>query len=370
MGIQVFDHLMTLTRGGNNRTKTIAYTEPNSELFGIYLRGGHLWFKGTVHNGLKKYIDYCNQNAINLSISKANVWAWARGGASSTPMLYRYKNLADIALFANVGQANVWQNITAGATTSAINLVPPHLRPDIVFQGLKNKKVGSAGKSNTVRVHQLVFHESGHYSHARRAGRLFWAKNFGATIANGIGDPYSDGSQPSYQAGARIALVEGSGNFTEFKITNFYYNKSFYTSQNNLSAFFPADAPGNTNSIEGYMENFDVYDRPMQDERRDDRSWFLHGLFWDLLDNRNEISVGNFTFSQRLDGSGDFINNINDNVNLPGSNDFDLSAIFNVLGSNTHDVCDLKNRLLNNNPTMINGLHQSFNSYGYCVPQL
>ena len=111
------------------------------------------------------------------------------------------------------------------------------------------------------------------------------------------------------------------------------------------------------------MENFDVYDRPMHDYS----SWFLHGLFWDLLDKRNEISVGNFTFSQRLDGSGNFINNIVDNVNLPGSNDFDLSAIFNVLGSNTHDVCDLKKRLLNNHPTMSSALHQLFNYYGYCI---
>ncbi|MAN28409.1 MULTISPECIES: hypothetical protein [Mesonia] len=36
----------------------------------------------------------------------------------------------------------------------------------------------------------------------------------------------------------------------------------------------------------------------------------------------------------------------------------------------TFNVCDLKNRLLNNNPTISNALHQLFNSYGYCVPQL
>lgn len=76
LGIAVSDHLITLKRSTNNRTKTIGYTEPNSGIVGIDLQGGHLWFKGTVHNGLRKYVDYCAQNGVNLSINDANVWAW------------------------------------------------------------------------------------------------------------------------------------------------------------------------------------------------------------------------------------------------------------------------------------------------------
>lgn len=87
LGIQVSDHLMTLKRSNNNRTKKIHYTNVLPWLSGIDLRGGHLWVKGTTHNGLRKYVDFCNAKGIDKTISNANVWAWSRGGASSNPML-------------------------------------------------------------------------------------------------------------------------------------------------------------------------------------------------------------------------------------------------------------------------------------------
>jgi hypothetical protein len=375
LGLWVSDHLMTLTRGSNGRIKNIGYTEPNSGIFGIDLQGGHLWFKGTTHNGLRKYVDYCNAKGIDRTISSANVWAFARGGASSCPMLYLFPQLTTIATFANIGQANVWQNITAGATASAISLVPFWLRPDQIYQGLKDKKVNGIGKSNTVRVHQLVFHESGHYSHARKAGAIFWAKNFAATVSNSIAtwgasngsDPYRDGSYPSYQAGARIGLVEGWGTFTEFKITNFHYGKSYISAQGNASAFFNATATGNNNSIERFMENFDVYDRPMSDQRLDDRSWFLHGIMWDLLDNNTENFIGtsNITFSRRHLSDGSSNNNIIDNINIGTNDDFNLSFIFNALNSNVNDACDLRQSIINNVQGLDGPINELFLSYGY-----
>lgn len=183
--------------------------------------------------------------------------------------------------------------------------------------------------------------------------------------ANGIaGDPYKDGSQPSCQVGARIALVEGWGNFTEFKVTNFYYGKSYMQSINGFG-FYNSNASGSNPSIERYMENFNVYDTPMSSQRYDDRSWFLHGLFWDLLDNRNEIYIGDFTYSKHRNGNGDPLGNIIDNISFESSNQFNLSSIFNALNSNVEDDCDLRSRLTSNYPNLTTSINQLFISYGY-----
>lgn len=69
---------MTLTRGINGRTKYIDYTEPHTGIGGIDLVGGHLWFKGTIHNGIVKYNSYCLSQGIVHLVLDANVWVWAK----------------------------------------------------------------------------------------------------------------------------------------------------------------------------------------------------------------------------------------------------------------------------------------------------
>lgn len=370
LGLWVSDHLMTIKRSNNPRTKNISYTEPHDGILGVDLQGGHLWFKGTTHNGLRKYIDFCNANGINKTISHANVWSFARGGASSTPMLNRFPILPQMASVAGIGQSNLWHVMTQSISGSSISMVPSWLRPDQIYQGLRDKKINNTGSSNTVRIHQLVFHESGHYSHALKAGSWFWANVFATELSNQIleGSPYADGNKPSFQAGARIGLAEGWGTLTEFKITNFYYGKSYINSQNHTQSIFVNSNASNSNpSIERYMENFDIYDIPMSDQRLDDRSWFLHEIMWDLLDDRNEIIIGesSITFSRRHSGDGFSMSNIIDNIDLSNNDDFDLSPIFNELNSNVDNECDLLSNLRGSNPNLINELNQIFLSYGY-----
>lgn len=369
LGIQVSDHLMTITRGNNGITKNIMYNEPNTGIFGIDLQGGHLWYKGTIHNGLRKYIDYCNSNGISYTISSANVWAWAKGTDASTPMLYKYPQLANMSAQASVGQANFWNVLVNSISGNVISLVPSHLRPDQIYAGLKDKKSSTSNsKSSTIYIHQIVFHESGHYSHASKAGASFWAQVFAAEISNTIAttsisnnnsDPYRDGSQPSYQAGSVIGLAEGWGNFTEFKISQFYYGKAYIHSINGLSM-------QNTTEINTTLENFNVYEKPMSSTRFKDASWFLHGIMWDLLDERNEIHVGTFTFSRRRAGDGTSLNNIIDNANISNVNNAnDLSPIFNRLNSNVNNASDLRNAILSEYSSQSTEIGNLFKSYGY-----
>lgn len=358
LGLWVSDHLMTIKRSSNGRTKNIIHSEPHTGIFGIDLAGGHLWFKGTVHNGLRKYVDFSNSNGISHTISSANVWAWAKGKNASAPMLYKYRQLPQMSTVANVGQANFWSVLTNIISGNVISLVPSHLRPDLIFAGLNNKKVSYDNRSNTIRIHQTVFHESGHYSHASKAGSWFWAQVFGSEISNQIleGDPYVDGSKPSFTAGKRIALAEGWGNFCEFKITSAIYGKAYMTPNGFSTGMY------STSNINTYMERFNVYDVPMTADDFDNHNWFAHGVIWDALDN----SVDNPTLSRRWNGNGTtVINSIVDNCYLGLSNSNNLSPIFNRLSGNVESPTQLKNALKSAYPSKQAQIEELFTSYGY-----
>lgn len=364
VGLWISDHVMTITRGSNNPDRIVRYLV--NSIFGgtSDIGGGHLWTKATTHIGLVRYNRYAEQNGITERLNHANVWAWSNGSSSVTPMLRKFSNLANIAVYGNVGQANIWQNLTAGLTAVGINMVPLEWRPDIIFQGLGDRDAGTGVKSNTVRIHQLVFHEAGHYSHAIKAGENFWSRNMAATIGNSIGGrgSYSDGSRPSFQAADRISIIEGWATFTEFKITNFYYDQSFVNASTDFGL-------RNINNIETIMENFNMFQRPMEVTRRDDQGWFMHGLFWDLLDNRNEIPIPGIPAENRSrlrTGNNMILNSIRDNCNISIVNDTNnLGPVFIALGAQEENACDLLHRLRGLYPAQENALIELFTSYGY-----
>ncbi|MGB0186516.1 MAG: hypothetical protein ACPF88_06225, partial [Flavobacteriaceae bacterium] len=336
LGFWVSDHLMTIKRRTNGRTKHISTREK------------HLWYKGTVHNGLRKYNDYVAARGIYYPICYANVWVWENGkNAGSTPMLYRYPQMATFSQIAGIGEANLWEVLTSVIAGIGIKLLPPWLRPDQIYSGLKNQKVGHT--ANSARIEQLVWHESAHYSHARKTGAWFWAELFASELVNSIhhGNPYLDGSEPTYQAGKRIALAEGWATFLEFKAVEHHYGKAWTRNQwqNN-----PTD----------YMEDFDMYTVPMTVPRFDNRSWFLTGLIWDILDNKIDKTA------ERKNGrTGDEINPIRDNLYL--GNNFSFSTIFNLLNGNVESLCALRSRLISSYPNDITQINQLFNSYGSCI---
>lgn len=358
-GLWVSDHLMTITRGNNGITKNIMHSEPHEGLFGIDLAGGHLWFKGTVHNGFRKYNDYCTANGISHTVSDANAWVWAKGKDASTPMLHKYPQLSSMSALANVGQANFWSVMTNVISNVVVSILPAHLRPDFILAGLDAKKEKEGGPANTVLIHQTVFHESGHFSHASKAGAAFWAQVYASEMSNALlngGDSYGDGSAPSYTAGKRISVAEGWGNFCEFKITSVVYGKAYMGSINGLNMY-------SNGTINTYMERFNIYDTPMSFTKYDDRHWFTHGVMWDVLDN----VVDDPLYSKRRSGDGSvIINGIDDkcfvgNTATPNN----LSPIFDRLSSGVESPVELREALINAYPLHAKQILDLFVSYGY-----
>ncbi len=373
LGLWVSDHLMTITRNHNGRIKWINYVEPQG---GLGSKSGHLWVKSTAYNGYVRYWAYCVNNGIHNSLFRANTWTWAEGSSSSAPMLKKFNSLPFIAQYANIGQANIWNNIISYAGAFYIGLLPHHLRPDLFFQGLGDKReFNGDGRANTAIIQQLVFHESAHYSHAVKAGVIYWAKHVAATISNDIaqGGPYSDGTDPSYLAGDRISIVEGWATFAEFKISSFHFGRAYIKNadgerfENLGTNILPSGDPNF--GIEDSMENFNMFLRPVSG-RDDTNGWFLHGLFWDLLDGRNEIMLSSTrTRSSLFTGNGAVrIGNINDPVDIgvPGdTNRFNLAPIYQFLDPYNHTPCEIYNHLKVLHPAQQNNLQTLFLSYGF-----
>lgn len=356
LGFFVSDYLMTNNKNNNGQTRYIDYTTFSGQ-------GNHLWAKGTVNNGLRKYVDYCNTNGISNTISHANVWAWEGSNESgATPMLHKYQQLPLMASFANIGQANFWHNLASVLSGFTINLVPQHLRPDQIYTGV-NPRSYENNKSDSRRIHQLIFHESGHYSHAAKVGATYWAQLFASEISNiqmtlsNTKDPYRDGTYPSLQAGARIGLCEGWATFTEFNITNFYYLHSIVRTSGGGTSRQSASV------VNGILEGFNIYNRPMSVTRFDDRGWFAHGLMYDLMDpGRNN---GTSDLSVHRDGNGTFLNNVLDEVRISTGNGYNLSPIFDRLTSSVNSAADLKAPLQSAYPAQSGQINTLFQNYGY-----
>ena len=331
LGIQVSDHLMTLRRSSNNRTKLI---EPHHE---------HLWYKGTVHNGIMTYNDFVNETNIGFPHQSSVVWAWKNGDASSTPMLHRYPQLPYYAVLTAYSQIAVWGTISS----AYIGMIPPWIRPDQILADLDGKEVN--GEVSTGRIEQLVFHESAHYSHARKIGALAYARIFSAEINNTVahGDPYHDGTTPTNAAGETIALAEGWATYIEWKASE---------RMNNLGW-------NGTNFInpQTYMNAYDMFTRPSTQARDDNRSFFLTGLFWHLQDQEN--GVGNLGRDLRNGLNNNFINDLVDEVGLASDNN--LSPMMELLESNIKSGFDLKARTINLHSGGTNRINNLFESYGY-----
>lgn len=340
IGVQVSDHVMTETRGNNNRTYIIKCVGEDERL----------WCKGAVHNGIHKYNKYSDINNINKVVG-ANIWVWKTGPEGcSTPMFHKMQTLPIVAMYSGTGEGTILAEFSSDILLGAVQLLSipfGHLMPDQIYTNINKRGVRSLGidKSNRA-VEQLVFHESGHFSHAIHAGVNLYGKVVSTELENSIsgGDPYLDGTEPSMGQGQLISLAEGWATFIENKCISYYYGVTY---DNDYRYNMPQ-----------YMENFTMYSTPFNLGGRDDNSsWFLSGLLWDISDNSTSENL-----SARRDGSsGIWLNGITDNLFI---ND-NLSFIFNNLDGYVLNANNLKQKLISNYPSESTQINQLFQSYGY-----
>lgn len=191
IGVQVSDHVMTLTSGNNGR---------RYEIFNAF-GDENIWCKGAVHNATIKYFDFCMANGIS-AVTNANIWVWKTGsGSCSTPMLKKYPAISAMANINGWTQSGFWSSLVQHIGTDiygSIAMVAPHLMPDQIYTKIATRGTVSPTvlQQSNRTVEQLVFHESGHFSHALKCGSWNYSKIVAAEIKNSIehsGEPYFDG---------------------------------------------------------------------------------------------------------------------------------------------------------------------------------
>ncbi len=340
IGIGVSDYLMRINRSNNGRW---------------YLTGtsnGHLWPKATVHNALVKYNDYMEPRGVS-GVYHANVWVLnGRESQGTALMMKRYTWTTSSGLL--LGMLENWLTlyfaIPLASVTHILNALVSHLYPDMILQ------YDSCDRKDTKQIEQLVFHESGHFSHAVQTGSQYWGEVvyfYTDNIVSLGGDSYGDGDDPDLASGRLIALVEGWATFCEYAVL-----RGYYTSYTRL------DCPNNSyNEIDiiPYMEGFNMYTVPMTaNPMYDNESWFLSGLIWDIIDDSPKEPGTKLKNGQ----TNSDIRNIIDNLSLSRISGT-YAPVYDRLNGSVHNGYDLKKALTGVYPHLTYQINELFYSYGY-----
>ena len=323
IGIGVSDALMYIKKSTNGKT------------YNTQLSDNHKWYKATVQNSIIKYNNHMQPKGV-AGIYGANIWVTEGSGTmAATVMMNRYTWSTTYG--AILAGWLPWLSPISFPITTVLNALVSHLYPDIVY---------TLSSKNTKRVDQIVFHESGHFSHALKAGSFYWGVLVNRELTNILNcssNPYCDGNDPSYSAGRQIALAEGWATFTEHAVMKGYYSTDIWG-----------------HPITPFMENFMMRTVP-SNINNENNGWFLSGLIWDVIDNHSETDWK----SRLVNGqSGAFIRSIQDNLTL-GNINSDYSSVYNRLTGGVYSGYSLKYALRNTFPSSKIKINQLFYSYGY-----
>lgn len=344
-GVDVSDHIYTLTRGNNGSTYVIFNSGDDSRL----------WYKGVVNNSYIRYNNYCNvTNNIN-KIQDSNTWVIKEGDAASTPMMNRYPIIPVVTAINSWSLTNFWRALLINVGLSQSQTFLPasgRLMPDQIMAGLSNSPYYNNNntlvlqQSNKV-IQQKVFHETAHFSHATRIGGNSYAKIVAAELINSYehNDPYYNGISPTTANGLNIALAEGWATFMEEKCMSYYYNHSYDF--------------GRIKPLPEYIDTYTMYTLPYSVGlgRNKQKGWFLTGIMWDICDIKSTNEFNSFL----VDGQNETrIVQIVDNLFIGDNAD----RIFRLL-NNVESGYALKSKLLTEYPQLTSEINELFKTYGY-----
>ena len=328
--IGLSDFLMKLKRTDNNKTEQVQTNDPMK------------WAKATVHLAVQKYNFFAQINNID-HLHNANIWIGKIGENSPIKgacLMGRHYGFI-------LGINTVWNFFfPLTAISLPLNLVVHFIVPDIYI---------SYNSFDTDKIEQLCFHEFGHYSHADHTSHGYWAdvidRQFN-NINSLSGDPYGNGTQPTVWSGNLIALVEGWATLMEGMVMKYYYNGQWYGPSSTMT------------NVDSDFEKLNYQRVPSNINTPSTRSWFLHQLMWDLLDDSQD-------YLNPSQGTGVIepipwylpIHTVEDNVCISNGTYLSPEPIFELLTSGTENAQDLKAELLSQYPGLANEIDDLYNFY-------
>lgn len=248
-------------------------------------RGARLWAAATTHNAVQEYIlDRAPAEGVGVPPNKLRILTVPGNGAGSTPIFAKrfISNLPEYFikqfLLVRTGiYPLAYLNSIATVLASRVDMT-------IGYNGGDNTTSGNDAMA------ELCYHELTHAAHYNKVGNAWYGNFVQAEINeiinsfNGRFEPYGPGTNDNSPI---IALGESWGFHMGHFLTNRKYGalSGFFGEQG--QTYFNNSPVTGLNSNLNLLEDFD----PINRRDADPFWWIPQGLYYDLIDNRNDNGV-------------------------------------------------------------------------------
>jgi hypothetical protein len=209
---------------------------------------------------------------------------WGHGAGVTT--------MASQRLNAGIPSGEFFQHYFADIATSMGSFYFNLLLNGVLFRSLDmglSYRTGVLWESN--RVKDLMYHEMTHAAHFNKVGDNWWndlvmAESFTITANFGVNSPYGDGSDGPHSE--IISVAESWAEHVAEVFSNIQYGGLAATEKFKQGIVYTINNPVNNlgahlNAIEDFSPNRGI----------DPHRWIPEGIYYDLIDNRNDNAIDN-----------------------------------------------------------------------------
>jgi hypothetical protein len=312
---------------------------------GAHSRGARHWAAATTHNAVQEYIlDRAPVEGVGIPPAKLRILVVPGNGGGSTPMFAKrfISNLPEYFirqyLLSKIYYPLTYINSLATLLASRVDMTIGYNRGGL---GVTTGNDGMA---------ELCYHEITHAAHYNKVGNAWYGNFVQAEINeiinnfNGRFEPYGPGTNTNSPI---IALGESWASHMGHFLTNRKYGTQSGTFREQGGIEYRTDVPViGLNSNLNLLEDFNPR-RTVEDPF----FWIPQGLYYDLIDNRNDLTVNPLNVRVPL----------NDNVVGYTNQQF-----FNALDDDINNLPAYRGRLLSENASnQLAGVNTIFTFYGY-----
>lgn len=300
------------------------------------------WAAATMHNKVQEYRDYAAQQGIMTPSDKLRVLCVPGNSGGATPMFAK-------RFIGNLPESFIRQYIVSA-------LVPP------IFQSLTllaevlvsrvdmvigYKSTAGSSRKNSAQLSETAYHELTHAGHYAKVGNG-WYNNFVSAEINQIIANFGGQFSPYGQAGSADAPIIALGESWAYHMGHFLTNAR-YGSQ---SPQFNEQGNGytNNNPVNLLSSNYNLLEDFSPVRNNDPFRWIPQGLFYDMIDDRNDRAASGGITLYPIDLVGGYNN----------------GQFFNTLANDIYSIPEYRERLITlypNNQTA--DVRSLFSFYGY-----
>lgn len=318
----------------NNRQLNIAYDGNALSRLARY------WAAATANNTVQEYRDFANQQGIgnppdNMKILLTN---WQMQGVSGAAPMFAKRVLGVPADFVTTFLINNLGGVQGGMAALLM-----YLEAQVDITGGYNRN-GTTSMSD--QMSELMFHEQTHAAHYNKVGNAWWTSFLNAELSEMMlgPSPYGNGQRANSPI---IALGESWAYHVGHFATDWKYGQTGLAFEQGIIYDNGVLSDQGVLVFTGLNAHLNLLEDFSRDRTNDVFNWIPQGLYYDLIDNRNDQSFGRVNLNDVVTGY----------TNL---------QFFNALDADVNTLQDYRVRLLNENGNnQAAGVTTIFTFYGY-----